>query len=48
MDQTSAEKEINRIEVQLDATKPPAGKPPVRRGGSRAEQPGNNLLMQSF
>ena len=44
MDQTSAEKEINRIEKQLDATNPPAGKPPVKRGGSRAEQPGNKSL----
>ncbi len=39
-----AEKEINRIEKQLDATNPPTGRPPVKRGGSRAEQPGNKSL----
>ena len=36
---SSAEKEINRIERELDATNPPSGKPPVKRGGGDA---GNN------
>ena len=44
MDPTSSEKEINRIESELDAINPPAGKPLVKRGGSRAEQPGNKSL----
>ena len=35
---------INRIEVQLDTTNPPAGKPPVKRGGNSAEQVGNKSL----
>ena len=35
------------IEVQLDATNPPAGTLPVKRGDSHAEQPSNNLFMQS-
>ena len=43
MDPTSAEKEINRIERELDATNPPGGKPPVKRGGSNAEQPSKSL-----
>ena len=44
MEPTSGEKEINRIESELDAINPPAGKPPVKRGGSHAEQSGNKSL----
>lgn len=44
MDQTSAEKEINRIERELDATNQPAGNPPAKSGGTRAVQAGNKSL----
>ena len=33
MDQTSAEKELNRIERELDAKEQPSGKPPAKQGG---------------
>ena len=33
MDPTEPEKEINRIERELDAINPPGGKPPIRRAG---------------
>jgi len=33
MDQTSAEKELNRIERELDAKEQPPGKPPAKQGG---------------
>ncbi|AII48643.1 hypothetical protein KR52_05740 [Synechococcus sp. KORDI-52] len=33
MKQTPPEKEIERIERELDAPNPPAGKPPVKSGG---------------
>ena len=43
MDSTSAEKEINRIERELDAANSPAGKPPEKRGGSNAAKPSKSL-----
>ena len=33
MDQTPAEKELNRIEQELDAKEQPPGKPPAKQGG---------------
>ena len=33
MDPTEPEKEINRIERELDAINPHAGKPPIKQGG---------------
>ena len=33
MDQTSAEKELNRIERELDAKEQPCGKPSAKQGG---------------
>ena len=36
MEPSTAEKEINRIERELDATNPPSGKPPVKRGSGDA------------
>ena len=33
MDQTSAEKELNRIERELDSKEQPPGKPPAKQGG---------------
>ena len=43
MDSTSAEKEINRIERELDAANSPAGKPPEKRGGGNAAKPSKSL-----
>ena len=40
MEPSSAEKEINRIERELDATNPPSGKPPVKRGVGDEGKPG--------
>ena len=39
MDPTEPEKEINRIEQELDAMNPPAGTPPIRRGGPTEGDP---------
>ena len=39
MEPSSAEKEINRIERDLDAPNPPSGKPPVKRGAGDAGKP---------
>ncbi|KZR85610.1 hypothetical protein [Synechococcus sp. MIT S9508] len=48
MEPSSAEREINRIERELDATNPPSGKPPVKRGvgdpGKPGPAPGNRSL----
>ena len=50
MEPSSPEKEINRIERELDATNPPGGLPPAksgggaRRHGDRAGKPGNTSL----
>jgi hypothetical protein len=35
MDRSPAEKELNRIERELDANNQPGGKPPVKRGGGQ-------------
>ena len=47
MDPTSPEKEINRIERELDATNPPGGHPPAKPG-KRSDgppgKPGSNSL----
>ena len=47
MDQTSAEKELNRIERELDAKEQPPGKPPAKQGGwvgSNEGKPKNQSL----
>ena len=47
MDQTAAEKELNRIERELDANQQPPGKPPVKQGGwvgGNDEKPKNQSL----
>ena len=47
MDQTSAEKELNRIERELDAKGQPPGKPPSKQGGwvgGNDEKPKNQSL----
>ena len=47
MDQTAAEKELNRIERELDANQQLHGKPPVKQGGwvgSNNEKPKNQSL----
>ena len=50
MEPSSPEKEINRIEKELDATNPPGGLPPKKRGGAgrgiggQAGKPGNKSL----
>ena len=50
MEPSSPEKEINRIEQELDATNPPGGLPPKKRGdggranGGQAGKPGNKSL----
>ena len=49
MDPSSHEKEINRIEQELDASHPPGGNPPVKHGGGQAgngqaERPDNKSL----
>ena len=50
MEPSSPEKEINPIEQQLDATHPPGGLPPKKRGGGdggnggQAGKPGNKSL----
>ena len=47
MDSTSPEKEINRIERELDATNPPGGTPPAKpgkRSGGPPGKPGSNSL----
>ena len=44
---SDAEKELNRIERELDATEQPAGKPPVKQGGwvgSNNDEPKNQSL----
>ena len=41
MEPSSAAEEINRIERELDATNPPSGQPPVKRGGGDAGKPGS-------
>ena len=42
MDQTSAEKELNRIERELDAKGQPPGKPPSKQGGWVASNEGKS------
>ena len=53
MEPSSSEKEINRIERELDAINPPEGPPPVKRGrggsgrggrGGQAGKPSNKSL----
>ena len=44
MDRSPAEQELNRIERELDATNPPGGKPPVKRGGGQAGKSRNRSL----
>ena len=47
MDQTPAEKELNRIERELDAKEQPPGKPPAKQGGwvgSNDGKPKNHAL----
>ena len=47
MDKTSAEKELNRIERELDAKEQPPGKPPAKQGGwvgGNDEKPKNQSL----
>ena len=44
MDRSPAEQELNRIERELDATNPPRGKPPVKRGGGEGGKSGNRSL----
>ena len=44
MDRSPAEQELNRIERELDATNPPGGKPPVKRGGGQSGKSGNRSL----
>ena len=46
MNPTEPEKEINRIERELDAISPPAGKPPIKRGG-QAVRPENNKSLDA-
>jgi hypothetical protein len=46
IDPTEPEKEINRIERELDAINPPAEKPPVRRGGPTGK-PENSKSMDA-
>ena len=46
MNPTEPEKEINRIERELDAISPPAGKPPIMRGG-QAVRPENNKSLNA-
>ena len=46
MDPTEPEKEINRIERELDAINPPAGKPPIRRDGPTGK-PENSKSMDA-
>ena len=47
MDQTPPEQEINRIEQELDAVKPPGGKPPAKRGGGQAEKPTKHTSLDA-
>ena len=44
MDPTEPDKEITRIERELDAINPPAGKPSIRRGGPTANSENRKLL----
>ena len=44
MDRSPAEQELNRIERELDATNPPRGKPPVKRGNGQSGKSGNRSL----
>ena len=47
MDKTSAEKELNRIERELDAKEQPPGKPSSKQGGwigGNDEKPKNQSL----
>ena len=44
MNPTEPEKEINRIERELDAINPPAGKPPIKRGGQAVRPEKNKSL----
>ena len=44
MDRSPAEQELNRIERELDATNPPGGKPPVKRGNGQSGKSGNRSL----
>ena len=47
MDKTSAEKELNHIERELDAKEQPPGKPPAKQGGwvgRNDEKPKNQSL----
>jgi hypothetical protein len=44
MDRSPAEQELKRIERELDATNPPRGKPPVKRGGGQAGKSRNQSL----
>ena len=44
MDRSPAEQELNRIELELDATNPQRGKPPVKRGGGQAGESRNRSL----
>ncbi|MDC0165957.1 hypothetical protein OAI49_03060 [Synechococcus sp. AH-558-M21] len=46
MNPTEPEKEINRIERELDATNPPSCKPPIKRGG-QAARPENNKSLDA-
>ena len=46
MNPTEPEKEINRIERELDAISPPAGKPPIKRG-AQAVRPENNKSLDA-
>ena len=46
MNPTEPEKEINRIERELDAINPPAGKPPIKRAG-QAVRPENNKSLDA-
>ena len=41
MDPTPPEKEINRIEQELDSANSPGGKPPTKRGGSQVGKRGD-------
>ena len=51
MDPTEPEKEINRIERELDAINPPVGKPPIRRadttGGGMTGKSENNKSLDA-
>ena len=44
MDRSPAEQELNRIERELDATNPPGGKPPLKRGNGQSGKSGNRSL----